>query len=61
MPKDSKRTNASATGGGHDQVRDGTVTGSAAKGYDEFYCDGSSYDLYGNRVDYTQLSKSQFK
>jgi hypothetical protein len=62
MARDTKRTVASANGTtGHDQVRDTAVTGSAVKGYDEFHCDGSSYDLYGNRVEYAKLTKTTFK
>jgi hypothetical protein len=62
MAKDNFRTNASeSTGKGHDQVRDGTAHGSTANGYDECFCDGSSYTKYGNRVDYTQLSSHTFK
>ena len=44
-----------------DQIRDGTVTGSAAKGYDQCHCDGSSYDKYGCRVDLSQLTSHTFK
>lgn len=44
-----------------DQVRDGTVTGSAAKGYGDFHCDGSSFNKYGNRVDYSKMAATNFK
>jgi hypothetical protein len=42
-------------------MRDGTVTGSAAKGYAEQACDGSSYDKYGCRVDINKLAATNFK
>lgn len=61
MPKDTLRKAGDTTNGGHDQVRDGTVTGTAAKGYGQHAADGSEYDKYGNRIDYSQLTATNFK
>lgn len=61
MPKDSLRNTTDATGGGHDQMKDGTLTGTSAKGYAEHHCDGSEYDKYGNRIDYNKLAAHSFK
>jgi len=44
-----------------DQMRPGTITGSASKGYDECHCDGSSYTKYGNRVDLKKLTATTLK
>ena len=46
---------------GEDQMRDGSVTGSAAKGYLENAADGSSYNKYGNRADYNKLANHLFR
>ena len=61
MAKDTLRATTDATVSGQDQVRDGTVTGSSAKGYAEHYCDGSEYNKYGNRIDYAKLASHTFK
>jgi hypothetical protein len=61
MAKDPLRNSTDATRGGLDQVRDGTATGSAAKGYAEHYCDGSEYNKWGNRVDLSKLAATNFK
>ena len=44
-----------------DQMRPGTVTGTAGKGYAEHAADGSDYDKYGCRVDYNLLASHSFK
>ena len=62
MAKDSLRSDTSANGlDGHGQLRDGSVHGTAAKGYAEHHCDGSEYDKYGNRIDYGKLAATTFK
>jgi len=61
LAKDTLRKAADTTLGGHDQIRDGTITGASAKGYAEHYCDGSEYDKYGNRIDYSKLAATNFK
>ena len=61
MPKDTLKNATDATRGGEDQVRDGTVTGTSGKGYAEHYADGSSYNKWGNRLDYSKLAASTFK
>lgn len=61
MAKDTLRNTSEATSGGLDQVRVGTVTGSAANGYAEHHCDGSEYNKYGNRVDLNKLASHTFK
>jgi hypothetical protein len=64
LPQDTLRATADIAAKnsfGIPQMKPGTVTGSAAKGYAEFECDGSSYTKYGNRVDYSQLSSHTFK
>ena len=61
MPKDTLRNSADATRGGEDQVRDGSVSGASAKGYAEHSADGSSYNKYGNRIDYSKLASHSFK
>ena len=61
MPKDTLKNATDATRGGEDQVRDGTITGSAGKGYGEHYADGSSYDKWGCRFDYNKLAATSFK
>lgn len=47
--------------GSLDAMRDGSVTGSAAKGYSEHAADGSEYDKFGNRIEYGKLSGHNFK
>lgn len=44
-----------------DAMLPGTTTGTSAKGYAEHTCDGSEYDKYGNRIDYSQLAAHSFK
>lgn len=61
MAKDTLKNATDATGGGEDQMRDGSVVGSAAKGYDQCHCDGSSYNKYGNRLDIKKLAATNFK
>ena len=61
MAKDTLRNTTDATVGGLDQVKPGTVTGSAAKGYSDFECDGSSYNKFGNRADILKHSATNFK
>jgi hypothetical protein len=61
MAKDALKNTADATRGGEDQVRDGTVTGTSAKGYAEHYCDGSSYNKWGNRADLSKHAATSFK
>jgi len=61
VPKDTLKNATDATRGGEDQVRDGTVTGSAGKGYAEHYCDGSAYNKFGNKIDYSKLAATSFK
>jgi len=61
MAKDTLKNAADATRGGEDIIRDGTVTGTSAKGYAEHYCDGSSYNKNGNRIDYSKLAATSFK
>jgi hypothetical protein len=61
VAKDTLKNATDATRGGEDQMRDGTVTGASAKGYAEHYCDGSSYNKYGNRIDYKKLAATNFK
>lgn len=46
---------------GEDQMRGGTVTGSAPKGYSEHAADGSEYNKYGNRIDYGKLAGHLFR
>lgn len=61
MAKDTLRNSTDATRGGEDQVRDGTVVGTSAKGYAEHHCDGSSFNKFGNRIDYSKLAATSFK
>jgi hypothetical protein len=61
VPKDPLKKSTDAVGGGEDQMRDGTVTGSAGKGYAEHYADGSAYNKWGNKIDYSKLAASVFK
>lgn len=61
MAKDSLRKTTDATTGGQDQVRDGTTTGTSSRGYAEHYCDGSEFNKYGNRIDYSKLAATNFK
>jgi hypothetical protein len=62
VAKNTLRAAGDFTGGKQpDQIKPGTTTGSAAKGYSELECDGSSYDKYGWRADYGQLSSHTFK
>lgn len=61
MAKDTLRLASDATRGGLDQMKPGTITGASAKGYAEHECDGSSYNKYGNRIDYSQLAAHSFK
>ena len=62
MAKDTLRKDTDANGSvGFIQHRDGTITGTSAKGYAEHYCDGSEYTKYGNRIDYSKLAASNFK
>jgi hypothetical protein len=61
LAKDTLKAATDATGGGEDQVRPGTVTGTAAKGYAEHACDGSDFNKYGNRVDFNKLAAHTFK
>jgi hypothetical protein len=61
MPKDTLKNSTDATRGGEDQMRDGTTTGASGKGYAEHAADGSSYNKYGNRIDYNKLAASAFK
>lgn len=55
MAKDTLKTT------GEDQRKPGTVTGTSSKGYAEHECDGSEYNKYGNRIDYSKLSAHSFK
>lgn len=62
MPKNTLKNSTDATRGGEDQMKDGTTfTGSTAKGYADFECDGSSYDRYGCRVDLNKVSSHTLK
>ena len=61
MAKDTLRSASDATRGGLDQMKDGSLTGSAAKGYAEHHCDGSEYNKFGNRIDYSKLAATNFK
>lgn len=61
MAKDTLRSSSDATRGGLDQMKPGTTTGTSAKGYAEHECDGSSYNKFGNRIDYNQLAAHSFK
>ena len=61
MAKDTLKNAADATRGGEDQMKDGSITGASAKGYAEHHCDGSSYNKYGNRLDYNKLAAHAFK
>jgi hypothetical protein len=61
MAKDTLKNSSDATGGGEDQMKPGTITGSATKGYAEHECDGSSYDKYGCRIDLNKLASHTFK
>ena len=61
MAKDTLRSTTDATRGGQDQMKPGTVTGASAKGYAEHECDGSEYNKFGNRIDYSKLAATNFK
>ena len=61
MAKDTLRSTTDATLGGLDMMKSGSTTGASAKGYAEHECDGSSYNKYGNRIDYKKLAASAFK
>lgn len=61
MAKDTLRSTSDATRGGLDQMKPGTVTGTSAKGYAEHECDGSSYNKFGNRVDFAKMAATSFK
>ena len=61
MAKDTLKNAVDGVRGGEDQMRDGSLTGASGKGYAEHYCDGSSYDKYGCRVDYNKLAAHSFK
>lgn len=55
MAKDTLKTT------GEEQRKPGTVTGTSSKGYAEHECDGSEYNKYGNRIDYSKLAGHSFK
>ena len=61
MALDTLRSASDSTGKGQDQRKPGTVTGTSAKGYAEHECDGSEYNKYGNRIQYSKLAASNFK
>ena len=61
MAKDTLRSTTDATRGGQDQIKPGTVTGTSVKGYAEHECDGSEYNKFGNRIDYSKLAATNFK
>lgn len=61
MAKDTLRSTTDATRGGLDKIKPGTTTGTAAKGYAEHECDGSDFDKFGNRIDYSKLTAKNFK
>ena len=61
MAKDTLRSTTDATRGGQDQIKPGTITGASAKGYAEHECDGSEYNKFGNRIDYSKLAATNFK
>jgi len=61
MAKDTLKNSADGTRGGEDQMKDGTLTGTSAKGYAEHHCDGSEYDKWGCRIDYNKLAAHNFK
>ena len=61
MAKDTLRNDADAAGKtGQDQRKD-TGGGTSAKGYAEHEVNGSDYNKYGNRIDYSKLAASTFK
>jgi len=61
MAKDALRAANDSATSGQDQMLTGTVTGSAAHGYGDFHCDGSSYNKWGNRVDYSKMAATNLK
>lgn len=61
MAKDTLRSTSDATRGGLDQMKPGTITGTSAKGYAEHAADGSEYNKYGNRTDYSKMAATNFK
>jgi len=60
MAKDTLRKTADAITGGLDKMKD-TGGGTSAKGYAEHEVDGSDYNRYGNRIDYSKLAATNFK
>jgi hypothetical protein len=61
MAKDTLRSTTDSTGGGLDQIKPGTTTGTASKGYAEHETNGSEYNKFGNRIDYNKLAATNFK